>query len=679
MQISPACSRLAFRRLLQTKPKIRPVLQFLEDPSLNNPKAQNIQTFLRWYAARSTVNLPCVRIVAWLRRQISLGCLIGEELLVLIQTLSDLRQTLGTKFHDLSLPLAVSESLNTSTVVQIQDIKAITLNLLLGLMAYGHPSPEMKLSGIKIIQSLHEPQLQLMKRGISSFLRSYLLAETLDEQKRTKRIDEISTILILLQRLPKDIMISITTEVSRELIGCVKSTSVDRSNSVEAFDAWCSSLINHDIFKVLKHDESWHEFERHLMERDIDIVGLYLQNFTNDEKKLLIHRAWFNPTKSANGMYYPLVAAEIEEWFNPLVGYSSIQHTFTAMFRVLGTRITTSADFSSLLQTIDKLGMDRTILSLIHCFQECGIHIDHQIIIKQIRKHAKTFPHIAYYLFKRTLDLPLESCPAIAEIMIYNARFNPSTALSYSYQRRGFLQVFHDQAESHHKIRQARIELFGRMAIAYANAPHLFPRVAFRQVYICYLLHRQYKLGPLSVEISSALTISGIARPLQESKWTGTQKVAWILEIVSEVEGDAVATRVDELVYTWRGLVHRDLERKRFQAWRLGELGFFNYTGVEGEKRERQRRFYRGPFSREWKMWGKTKDESWIRRVLWGLDTANTHPANHANDTQSPTDSFSPTSSSSSFNSATDFNELDGILSSDIVLWREMERYKARR
>ena len=666
MQLATACSQIAFRRLLQTTTKIRVILQFLEDPSLNNPEAQNIQTFLRWYLEQKFEHHQDVDIIAWLRRQISLGCLMGPELQTLLRTVFDLRRSLQTKFQELSFPLAISESLNISTVFQIRDISTVTLNLLLDLMSYGHLSPEMERSGLQILQSLNASQIQHMNHSISSFLRSCLLAEIFNGQRRSKcikRVNNMSNILILLQELPKNIIISIVIPLSKKLLECRKPASVDRSISIEAFDAWCSYLINNDIFKLLEYEEGWDQFKHDLKKQNIKSVGPYLQNFSIDNK---IYFTSFNPANAVPKKFCPFTAARTKECFKPLKGYRFIQHLFVTMFQISGTRVSPSSDFSSLLQVVDKLGMDRTTLALIHCFRERWIKIDHQVIINQIRKHADTFPHIAYYLFKQTPNLPLESCPAVAEIMIYNARFNPGTALSHRCQRQpGLVHVLGNQIEGEEEVRQARIELFGRMAIAYANATHLFPRVALRQVYSCYLLHRQYKLSPLSVRISRALTISGIVRPLQESRWVCTDRLAWILKIVGEVEGEAVAARVDELVYGWRSLIHREMERKRMVVWHQEALGIFD-TDMEVPKRETQRKFFRGPASRGWVVWEKTNES--LRRILWGLNMAKTNADN----------SVPVISSASPTASATDTSELSEALSSDIVLQREMERYRAR-
>lgn len=695
-RLAPAHSQLAFRHLLQTrcrtgvptKTNLNIVLQFLGISSLNNPEAQNIKTLFRWYAEQDYGHRNMRYLIEWLKLQISLGCLDEQELLALVQTVASSRKIVRNDYYKGALILAISESLKQSTVYQIHDVNATTLNVLLESMASSNLSQKMQLSGFKILRSLHESQLQHMKHGISCFLRACLLAEKSDQQEQIGCIDQISNVSEFLQTLPNQIMISIITETSKELIRCITSISAEHSSSSVLFDAWCSFLTQKDIFQFLKHEKCWHEFELELVDQDIGTVGLYLQNLSHEEKNHFLRRTWLSPTKIAGGIYYPLIVAAIETSLRkPFLAFSSIQSTFNAIFRLMGTRVSTmGAKLSSLLQIMDRQGMDKTVLAIIHCLQERNIPVDYQVIISQIKKHVYTYPHIAYYLFKRTRLLPLESCPAVAEVMIYNARFNPDTALLYRHQRRNFLQVF----ESQHEITQARIELLRRMAIAYANSSFLFPRVAFRQVYMCYRLHRQYNLGPLSVEISSALTIAGIVRPLQESKWTGTEKVRWILRIVREVEGDAVATRVDELVYTWRGLLHREMERQREKAWRDGTSEIPNEE-VKAEKRERQRRHFRGRSSPDWTIWGKDRDEPRIRKVLWTLDLitscTGTHPPS-AIDPDGPAPlppctgpasaSASASASAAETTEPIGTHELDRMLGSDIVLLRELERFRDR-
>lgn len=681
MRLSPAYSQLAFRRMLCTrcestmrsKSSLEPILRFLEDSSLNNPEAQNTRTLFRWCVEQSYDRNNIRYPLKWLKAQISLGFLRGQELLLLVKDLSNPKEATQNKLRQWNVPLVIFEGLNSSTVFQIRDVDTTILNALLESMSYGPFPLKLEFAGFNILQSLDTSQLQQMKHGVSSFLKSYFSAEGFGERGQINYNDKMSKVSNFLQTLPLNIKISILIAISRRFLDPIEPTSTTFSKFIQNFGQWCSFLTKHDIFKLLRDDKDWHQFERDLVGKDTSFVGAYIQNLTNDEKSRFLRRTWLGPIKAPSSINYPLVAADIERWFSrPSIDYSSIQSILTTIFQVSGSKTSTiSSKLSYILQVVDKLGMDRTTLALIHSLQERGVHIDHEIIIAQTKKHAFTSPHISFYLFKRTHHLPLESCPAVAEIMIYNARFNPNTALEFRRQRKDFIQVFGSDSGSQNKIEKARIELFQRMAIAYANAPHLFPRVAFRKVYDCYRLHRQYDLGPLSVEISAALTISGIIKPLQKSQWTGTQKLRWILTIVREVEGEAVATRVDELVYTWRGLVHREMEKKRRKLWRLKTLGI-NDIEAENVKRESQRKNFRNPFSTNWMLWGKTKDENTIRRVLWAPDMINPL-ANEPDPPEVGSPSMTDTISAPSKGGP---DELDGVLASDVLVWRGIERFR---
>ena len=230
-----------------------------------------------------------------------------------------------------------------------------------------------------------------------------------------------------------------------------------------------------------------------------------------------------------------------------------------------------------LFSLFNELEMHETSLALFSYIRQSGITIEVTALANKIINSTSINPQVACTLFKITPSLPLESCPGVAEMMIYHPGWNPGVPLGFLDLRQENLGVSNVYPHTPQEICRMQIELLNRMALAYAHASHIYPRVALRQVYHCYqLLLRRHGRSSLGVDISRAFTVAGVIRPLQESQWVGIVKLKFILKIVREIEGNQVALRVDELIYMWRD----ELIRKR--AEEASKMQFARSLGLDG-------------------------------------------------------------------------------------------------
>ena len=211
--------------------------------------------------------------------------------------------------------------------------------------------------------------------------------------------------------------------------------------------------------------------------------------------------------------------------------------------------------------------MSGTILALIATPSLTRMRFNVYVVIKQIYCHLSAGKHrIAYRIFQSYPSIPLEHVPGLAEVIISKKDLHQDTALHYRHRRQRWLKFFRHDADFLTRIRTNQLN---NMALAYAKAPHLTPRMAWRQVHYCYRALRRDRL-PLTADMTKALTYAGVIRYLEAEAWMSTVRFQWVLGHVREVEGADVADRLDRLVWEWRGRV---IEKRRARARAVARRG----------------------------------------------------------------------------------------------------------
>lgn len=591
LRSTPMCSRLAFEHIIRIGSKLGMLLRFLESPSLDAPAARNLNTLLLWHIKQEANEDDKRLLHLWVRQQVSQGVWRARELLLLLESVFRINGMIDTENIDCSLSRSIFEGLSSSAVFTLHDLKGSELNVLLGSVTTLSMSQNGELLGIEMIKCSSTSQLPRMGPGISSFMIKCLLP--MDRHRKVQNFDRniVTKFLKLLRRTPVSIEVESIAAASTALLMCREYASASRSDLLKNLNEWWSLLQEHGRFKILGGNGRWLRVERLIAHQNIDVLAPYLQLLNDEEKCCFLLRNWFIPEIGMDPTWQLGVAQHIENNFrHELTLPRARLSPFVTMLQSLGSKLPVNSKWiSPLFSLLRELGRSPTVLKIVRASQVLGFPISRTAIVHEISVNAQSQPHMAYHLFKSAPNVPLEACPAVAEIMIHNPRFNPSSALLYRRRRQKLLSPLNLFVPEPRnilskftwkfprgeplEIRDYRASLLDRMALAYAQALHLYPRVAFRNVYQCYRLFKWYHLGPLSVDMSCALTIAGVLRPLQAGKRVSTMQVRWILKVVNEVEGEDIARGVDELCYKWRTEVMRRTSKRKAWERRLEGMG----------------------------------------------------------------------------------------------------------
>ncbi|KAL8635512.1 MAG: hypothetical protein Q9228_007001, partial [Teloschistes exilis] len=190
--------------------------------------------------------------------------------------------------------------------------------------------------------------------------------------------------------------------------------------------------------------------------------------------------------------------------------------------------------------------------------------VDSEALIKINEKLGRHDVNGGRWSFLDRPDIPLERCPVLAEALILDPNRHWDTAINLRELRQ--TKVIAElrrmgQSPQAEQLHFDRVRLLERMALAYAQAPHLQPSVAFYYVCRCWTLHREDDLGPVRPAMIRALTHSGLIRPLQAGQAMSHARLKFILEQVEEAEGQDVMRRVGQVVWQWREDNHRRIQR----------------------------------------------------------------------------------------------------------------------
>lgn len=156
----------------------------------------------------------------------------------------------------------------------------------------------------------------------------------------------------------------------------------------------------------------------------------------------------------------------------------------------------------------------------------------------------------AYEIFKAVPSVPLSDFYDLALQLIQSPEMRGSRTFALLTRLTVDDTVPPEERTIHHTmaLKQGHVDLIHLVAYAHADCSHVSSRAALRRVWECYrfLKDRHAPLDPL---ISRAFVKAGISRPLAEGKRPGAKQTAYILEVVSKLEGKNLARKLDELVF----------------------------------------------------------------------------------------------------------------------------------
>lgn len=574
LRLTSLCSNLAFNRMLEMRSKLEKIIQFFEGFSLTASNAQNISILVHLHLRQQLSETDAQLLCSWITNQISLGLLRGLEILPLIDKLTSSN---GSTYQDRAFGFSCSifKGLCSSTIFNFHDVEPEVLNALLASISQGPISPDRTSLGIAIMELSSPLQLKAvksMKSGIASFLKCCILPRNSDGHLEALNVNSASKILRLLQSSRTKRDISIIASASRALLACREVNLSGDSPLLENLKNWWRLLERYGLVDRPSQSDEWLRVERVLARSKVgEILAPYLRTINDEEKGLFILRHWFLPEIDNEYSYTPGKRHDIEDIFRARLRFLRGPYIII-LLKSLGKRFRRNSKWTpALFSLLRKLGRSSTILTIVRVSQKSKKPIPRSIIVEEIFHQATPHPHIAFMLFKATRNLPMEVCPIIADVMIRNwaSILESSTVHKQRHYRSSYLSLRSNSFREpkniftsfdrislppcdYPDIRQSRADLLSRIALAFAESPHFRPRAAFREVYRCYRIHKWYRLGPLSVEMTRALVTAGIIKGLKQRKWISSMQVSWILEKVREVEGEEVALGVEDIVYEWR-------------------------------------------------------------------------------------------------------------------------------
>ena len=554
-------SRLAFRHLTDTGSAISTLLEALEDTALRT--LGNLNYFLARRLAQPLSQTDTNLLGHWLRRQVSVGVWSDNEILTLIKSASD---TVGPVLDEqlkCKIIESLFEGLQSSTVFKLQDADYKIPRSLLSALHQGPITWRSQYLATRIIKALQPMQLEPMAQVISTFIINCIRTKAslqYHDKQGLKELKAVSGAMEILQCLPRNVANFAIVSTSTALIRASGSPdpTISRTAMLKLLADWWSSLARFGTFNFAGHGTPRRRIERILANEQLEIIAPYLQHLGEIDivdfvlQQWLEQRSYFAALKQIQHLTNEV--DQIEEFKSPLV----------IMLHVIRHRAAISDDnLKRLFRLLQALKMSNTIVDIILRSNEIGIDIGGNVVLHTIRTHMKVCPEMAQRIFCAYPGSALESCPDFAETLIANPQIHPGIPYYYYISRRPDPKAATCR-EPVLAIRR-RAALLKRMAIAYSEALHLSPRIAFDKVYACYKCHMGESLGPISREMVLAFTHAGIVRPLQRGTWVSTVKLRWILALTRKVESAEVADEVDSLVYQWRGAVVRKIQQRQIQ------------------------------------------------------------------------------------------------------------------
>ena len=543
-------SSLLFRRLYEDRKPLSLLLHVLEDTGMRTHR--NFKSFLwqlvstlRDDGERRQGRLSSDDIALmqhWITRQFYLGLMSERDIRAFLEFLNHVIHT-TSKESSLCNLIVSFDGLQSSPVLGFKDLQLVEQQKIVKLIERGPVTRPLLETGFRFIEAMPNPRSEGTDQRIISFIRNVLYAHTSIRKYGEPVLpspDLVPTILETILALLEDLKNSVILNMTKSLL----SDSPPLKGVVS--DLWLSALAK----KVIRGNWSLKvRIENFLGAQKSEIAVPYLQQYDDQRQAYFVLRHWFGYRsrpghRRALRLFHKFLRAKRKG--SPWVSMLQAAQKYARK-----NSQPSNAPIRKIFKLLQALDQSESIVEIVKQSRKLKSMIDDVDVVYIIREHLEQRPHLAERLFHFHPRLWLERCPELAERMILDPSSHPANAQRYM---RRYYPLFLANPERHRPERYARrrIQLLGRMALAYSSALHLPPGVAFRRVYECYAQHILENLGPLPIATAQALTRTGLIRPLQSGQFVRTAKIRWILSVIRSTEGADVADRVGELVYKWR-------------------------------------------------------------------------------------------------------------------------------
>ena len=480
----------------------------------------------------------------WISRQFHLGLMSERDISTFLKFLNRFIYT--NEESSLCNLIASFDGLESSPVLGFKDLRSVEQRKIVKLIVRGPVTRPLLEMGLRFIEAAPYPRFEGTDQRITFFIRSVLYAHTSgrkDGKQVLPSLELVPTILETIWALPEDLKDSVILTTTKALLS---DRVHEPARKIVVPDLWLSAIAK----KIIRGNWSLKtRLENFLGTQKPEIAVPYLRHFDDRKQACFVLRHWFG-YRTIRGhhralrLFHDFFSAKRKEssWVSMLQAAQKYARKYSQRLDV---------PIRTIFKFLQALDQSESIVEIVKQSTKLKSVIDDDSVVYIIKEHLEQRPHLAERLFHFHPRLWLERCPELAERMILDPGSHPANAQRYMRRYCPFFLVY---PERYPRERYAphRIQLLGRMALAYSSALHLPPGVAFKRVYECYTQHMVEDLGPLPTATARALTRAGLIRPLQSGQFVSTTKIRWILSVIWSTEGADAADRVEELVYKWR-------------------------------------------------------------------------------------------------------------------------------
>ena len=542
-------SRLAFRQLVKERISLPDLIIALDIPALDT--SGNRKYFLENQLRRPLTEEDADALRAWIKNRTSLGSCSEAEILNVAILISESPELKDNGELRTNLANAIFEGLQSSTILGLQDVNNQILIVLLQSIAQGTMTSDSMTLGMEILEALQTSRLSQLRDNIPTFFQASFRAQAIlqERKKRVPHLDFVSRSLKLLCSLPDDVVHD-TILATLVAISDIRSDPlIDPQVLAELLDLWWSILAKSNTFDFQTQRRARSRIERFLEHQPLKYLALYLRYLDDEGKAEYVLQHWV-VSKLRSDAQRRAVGR-----FTRLCRMREDETPFLHLLRIARDTGQLSGEMiQRVFNLLQMLQMPATIADILVSSGTYRFAINETIVLQTIRKHFESRPRIVLRIFKACTQLRLDRCPDLVHRLISDPHTHPNAPMELYHSRKCY-SVSEADPQGFESMRQARARLLATMALAYSEALHLTPRMAFRRVYRCYRCIIDKHLGELPVDLAHAFVKAGIIRPLQMGEWVSTAKHRWILSFVRQLESPEEADKLDLLVYQWRGAV----------------------------------------------------------------------------------------------------------------------------
>ena len=573
-----------FFDLLNKDACLETILELLEDPDLQSRKAECSRHLLTNWIEKASLNTgEDETLVNWIQTQVILGFLSFQDISSLLEIINSPKSSGLAALKRELFYAKIIEGVRRCTVCGSMRVKESMLNSIFLFISSGKISPTMVSLGWDIVRTSSRAHSGLMNDEIGLFVSNCMLSEILSPNYtalETNVEDSIAIALKHIRSFPDHLAEAFIQSASNALIKRINDSKTtksgrkidktsERNTALEQLDKWWTSLQDCGILPKLRERPSWQIVEHALGSQAYNVLASYLRLIGHRSKCLFFIRHCFQSKLKPKGWdepgRYDNFRAHVEAQFKDFCEEYPDRSPFVNLLVCIrhGDARRGGDIIQDLFDIIRTLELSGSSLVLVNGLSKTRVRLDARLVIQQIEHYLKrNQTRIAYRVFQVFPFVSLEYVPALAEAMTANPNISKFTAFHYRHSRQKWIDQVPSTHADPHSHTQLRTHLLNRMAYASARSLH-DPDISFRQVYKCYLVLKTNGL-PFTAELTKALSYAGIVRFLECGKWVPTARYNMIWALVKEVEGQQVADRLDDLVYSWRGkILDREMAIRR--------------------------------------------------------------------------------------------------------------------